>query len=184
MEAGKPIKGGLYKEAEASAHKFILTTKRTPGRFSLLSNVKLRLARLSDYGSTCLDAKQSFLVSRIRDFSPAVLLLVIKLINRENCGKLRDRSYGDVYAIVQVDVDAFISEVVRETVVPIEKIIVGAFRVNNGKMDISNVSFDKTFQQVAETDVKSLVIQWIAIRGAGDYEKHVVIRFGGTDTGI
>ena len=177
MEAGKLIKGVLSKEAEASAHKFILTTKRTPGRFSLLSNVKLRLARLSDYGSTCLDAKQSFLVSRIRDFSPAVLLLVIKLINRENCGKLRDRSYGDVYAIVQVDVYAFISEVVHETVVPIEKIIVGALGVDYREMDISNVSFDKTFQQVAETDVKSLVIQWITVRGSREHEEHVVIRF-------
>ena len=145
MEAGKLIKGGLSKEAEASAHKVILTTKLTPGRFSLLSNVKLRLARLSDYGSTCLNAKQSFLVSRIRDFSPAVLLLMIKLIYRENRGELRDRSYGDVYAIMQIHVDVFISEVVHETVVPIEKIIIGALGVNNGEMDISDVVINQLF---------------------------------------
>ena len=84
---------------------------------------------------------------------------------------------------MQIHVDVFISEVVHETGVPIEKVVIGAFGVNYGEMDISDVVINQLFEQITETDVKSLVVQRITIRGSREHEKNVMIRFG-CDTGI
>ena len=54
----------------------------------------------------------------------------------------------------------------------IEKVIIGALGVNNGEMDISDVVINQLFEQITETDMKSLVVQRITIRGSREHKEN------------